>query len=92
MKLCQSLESCTSGPAASALIWVPLAWASQVALMVKNTPASAGDLRPVRSQGQEDPLQEEMTTHSSILAWRIPWAEELGGLQSLCHKELVTTE
>ena len=36
----------------------------------------------VRSLGQEDPLEEEMATHSSILAWRIPWAEELGGLQS----------
>ena len=33
--------------------------------------------------GQEDPLEEEMTTHSSILAWEIPWAEELGGLQSM---------
>ena len=33
--------------------------------------------------GQEDPLEEEMTTHSNILAWEIPWAEELGGLQSM---------
>ena len=36
----------------------------------------------VRSLGQEDPLEKEMATHSSILAWRIPWTEELGGLQS----------
>ena len=36
----------------------------------------------VRSLGQEDPLEKEMTTHSTILAWRIPWMEELGGLQS----------
>ena len=36
----------------------------------------------VRSLGQEDPLEEEMATHSSILAWRIPWTEEPGGLQS----------
>ena len=36
----------------------------------------------VRSLGQEDPLEKEMATHSSILAWRIPWMEELGGLQS----------
>ena len=36
---------------------------------------------PVRSLGREDPLQEEMATHSSILAWRIPWTEEPGGLQ-----------
>ena len=35
----------------------------------------------VRSLGQEDPLEEGMTTHSSILAWRIPWIEEPGGLQ-----------
>ena len=33
--------------------------------------------------GEEDPLEEEMTTHSSILAWEIPWTEEPGGLQSL---------
>ena len=36
----------------------------------------------VRSLGQEDPLEKEMATHSSVLAWRIPWMEELGGLQS----------
>ena len=36
----------------------------------------------VRSLGREDPLEKEMTTHSSILAWRIPWTEEPGGLQS----------
>ena len=36
----------------------------------------------VRSLGQEDTLEKEMPTHSSILAWRIPWTEELGGLQS----------
>ena len=37
----------------------------------------------VRSLGQEDPPEEAMATHSSILAWRIPWAEEPGGLQSI---------
>ena len=37
----------------------------------------------VRSLGQEDPLEKEMGTHSSILAWRIPWIEEPGGLQSM---------
>ncbi len=36
----------------------------------------------VRSLGQEDPLEKEMATHSSILAWKIPWTEEPGGLQS----------
>ena len=45
----------------------------------------------VRSLGQEDPLKE-MATHSSILAWRIPWMEELGGLQSTGCKESDTTE
>ena len=37
----------------------------------------------VQSLGWEDPLEEKMTTHSSILAWRIPWTEEPGGLQSM---------
>ena len=37
----------------------------------------------VRSLGQEDPLEEGITTHSSILAWRIPWTEDPGGLQSM---------
>ena len=37
----------------------------------------------VRSLGREDALEEEMATHSSILAWRIPWTEEPGGLQSM---------
>ena len=51
--------------------------------MAKNLPANAGDLRDwVSSLGQEDPLQEGMATHSSIVAWRIPWPEEPGGLQS----------
>ena len=36
-----------------------------------------------RSLGQEDPLEKEMATHSSILAWEIPWTEESGGLQSM---------
>ena len=46
----------------------------------------------VPSLGQEDPLEKEMATHSSILAWRIPWVEGLGGLQSTGRKELDTTE
>ena len=45
-------------------------WASQVVLVVKNLPANAGD-RADPSLGQEDPLEKEMATHSSILAWRI---------------------
>ena len=46
----------------------------------------------VRSLGREDPLEKEMATHSSILAWRIPWMEELGGPQSTGRKESNTTE
>ena len=50
--------------------------ASQVALAVKNLLADAGDIRDVGSiPDQEDPLEEGMATHSSILAWRIPWTE-----------------
>ena len=47
--------------------------------MVKNPRAMQGTL--LRTLGQEDPLEEEMTTHSSILTWRIPWTKEPGGLQ-----------
>ena len=46
----------------------------------------------VQSLGQKDPLEKEMATHSSILAWRIPWAEEPGGLQSVGLQESDTTE
>ena len=53
--------------------------ASLVAQMVKNLPAMQGTW--VQFLGQEDPLEEEMATHSSILAWKIPRTEEPGGLQ-----------
>ena len=46
----------------------------------------------VQSLGREDPLEKEMATHSSVLAWRIPWTEELGGLQSTGRKESDMTE
>ena len=49
-----------------------------VAQVVKNLPAMQET--QVRSLGQEDPLEKGMATHSSILAWRIPWTEEPGGL------------
>ena len=53
--------------------------------MVNNLPANAGDIRDTGliSLGQEDPLEREMPTHSSILDWRIPWIEEPGRLQSI---------
>ena len=49
--------------------------------MVKNPPAM--QKTQVQSLGWEDPLEEGMATHSRILAWRVPWTEEPGGLQSL---------
>ena len=49
--------------------------------MIKNLPVVRE--MQVQSLGQEDPLEEEMATLSSILAWRIPWTEEPGGLQSM---------
>ena len=55
--------------------------ASLVAQTVKNLPAVQETW--VWSLGQEDPMEEGMATHSSILAWRIPWTEEPGGLQSM---------
>ena len=53
-------------------------------LVVKNLTVNAGDTEEslVRSLSQEDPLEEGMVVHSSSLAWRIQWREELGGLQS----------
>ena len=56
-------------------------WASQVAQTVKNLPAMWET--QVQSLGLEDPLEKEMATHSSVLAWRIPGKGEPGGLQSL---------
>ena len=50
--------------------------------MLKNPPTNAGDIKKqVRSLGWEDSLEEATATHSSILAWRIPWTEEPGRLQ-----------
>ena len=53
----------------------------RVAQMVKNLPVMQATW--VLSLGQEDPMEEEMTTHSSILVWRILWTEDPGGLQSI---------
>ena len=58
--------------------------------MVKNPPANAGDVGSITGWG--DPLEEEMATCSSILAWRIPWTEELAGYSPWGHKELDTPE
>ena len=78
------IASCTAS--AGYLLWhlwghlVPV-WASLVAQMVKRLPTMQ-ETR-VRSLGREDPLEKEMATHSSILAWKIPWMEELGWLLSM---------
>ena len=56
-------------------------WASLVAQVVKNLPAMRETWVP--SLGQEDPLEEGVETHSSILTWRVPWSEEPGQLQSM---------
>ena len=55
-----------------------------LALVVKKLPANAGDVKDgVQSLGWEYPLEKGMASYSSILAWRIPWTEEPGGLQSI---------
>ena len=68
-----SLAAATGG---SSLLW----WASLVAHMIQ---LPAREETSVRSLGREDPLEEGMATHSSVLAWRNPWTEEPGGLQSM---------
>ena len=60
---------------------LPKKGASLVAQMIKNLPAILET--QVQSLGWEDPLEKGMATHSSILAWRIPWTEEPGRLQSM---------
>ena len=61
--------------------------------MVKVLPANAGDTRDAASiLGWEDPLEQEKATHSSNLAWKIPWTGETGKLQSMGRKESETSE
>ena len=52
-------------------------------LVVRNLPANAGDTDVRLTLGLEDPLEEEVATQSSILAWEIPWTKKPGGLQSM---------
>ena len=65
-------------------------YASLVVQMVKNLPAMQET--QVRSLGQEDPLEKGMATHSSILAWRVPWTKEPGGYSPWGDKESDTSE
>ena len=69
---------------------VYFSWIIQIAQLRKNLPAMQET--QVQFLGWEDPLEKEMATHSSILAWRISWTEELGGLQFTGSQELDTTE
>ena len=67
-------------------IWlITPCWASLVAQMVKNLPAIQETW--VQFPGWEDALEEEMATHPSILAWRIPWTKETGRLHSMGSQE-----
>ena len=63
-----------------------LSGATQVVSAEKNPPAKAGDKGCIL--GQEDPLEKGMTTHCSVLAWRIPWSEEPDRLQSIGSKKI----
>ena len=65
-------------------------YASLVAQMLKRLPAMQETW--VLSLGQEDPLKKEMATHSSTLAWKIPWTEEPGRLQSMGSQRVDMTE
>ena len=60
-----------------------------MALVVKSLSTNAGHIRDADLiPGQEDPLEEGMATHSSVLAWRIPWTEEPGGLQPIASQRV----
>ena len=65
-------------------------WASLMTQTIKNLPAMKET--KVLPLGGEDPLEKGMATHSSILAWRIPWTEERGGHSPWGHRGLDTTE
>ena len=67
-----------------------LGGASLVAQMIRNSPAVQETW--VQSLGWKDPLEKGMATHSNILAWRIPWTEEPGGLQSMGSQRVRQTE
>ena len=71
-------------------IFPPYLGPSMVAQMVKRLPVMRETL--IQSLGRKDPLEEEMATHSSTLAWKIPWREEPGRLQSMGSEESNTTE
>ena len=79
-------EVCSALPDITAFIFKNIYLFILVVQTVKNLPAMQET--KVQSLGWEDPLEEEMATHSSILAWRIPWTEEPGGLQSVALQKV----
>ena len=90
-------SACNAGDPVSIPVWgqspregmgclLQYSWASLVSKMVKNLPAI--EKTWVQSLGWEDSLEKGMATHSSILAWRIPWTEEPGKLQSMGSQRL----
>ena len=82
----------TSGPMLFELLNLCLQ-ASQMVLVVKNLTANAGDLKDAGSiPGQEDPLEEDMTIHTTVLAWEIHGQKSLVGYSPWGCKELDTTE
>ena len=81
-------SSAASSPLSALIEW-KVVWASLVAQRVKHLPAMWETW--VQSQGGEDPLEKEMATHSSILAWKIPWTEEPGGLQYIASERFQFT-
>ena len=79
------LSTCVFQTCRTLLFRISRHWASPVAQQLKNLPAmqEMQQKAQIRSSGQEDPLGKKMATHSSILAWESPWAEEPGNLQSM---------
>ena len=89
LMLCDSSQIAICGfPILPALFLVAYG-TSQLALVAKNPPAMQEQQKTwVRSLGQEDPLEEGMATHSSILPWRVPWTEEPGRLESIAFQRV----
>ena len=100
VKQAKIIKGCIYGTASSQApntLWLMVIGsysASQMVLTVKNLPVKVGDIRNPRvwSLGQEDPLEEGIPIHSSILVWRIPWTEEPGRLQFIGSQQSDITE
>ena len=60
-----------------------MCWCFPSGSVIKTLPSNAGDVHLIPGDGEEDPPEKEMATHSNILAWEIPWTEEPGELQSI---------